>query len=216
MHFEILVEDLSGKKMLEILMPKILGNGNTYRIHSYKGCGKIPRNLKTAQDACSRILLEQLPKLLSGYGKTYQFDLSQASIIVVCDLDDRNKEFFLNELRTILDNCHPAPVTRFCLAIEEGEAWLLGDFPAIRQAYPHTKDAVLHKYRNDNICGTWELLADAVYPKGCSRLKRKGYQVIGAEKSRWAEKITPYMDIDKNKSPSFNEMKVKIRELSAK
>nr|VFJ49603.1 MAG: hypothetical protein BECKDK2373B_GA0170837_102525 [Candidatus Kentron sp. DK] len=26
---------------------------------------------------------------------------------------------------------------------------------------------------------------------------------VGAEKSRWAEKISPHMDVDKNRSPSF-------------
>ena len=31
MHFEILVEDSSGKKALDILMPKILGDQHTFR-----------------------------------------------------------------------------------------------------------------------------------------------------------------------------------------
>lgn len=39
MHFEILVEDLSGKKALDILMPKIIGNQHTFRIIAYRGIG---------------------------------------------------------------------------------------------------------------------------------------------------------------------------------
>ncbi len=42
MHFEILVEDLSGKKALDILVPKILGNTHSFVVHSYKGIGRIP------------------------------------------------------------------------------------------------------------------------------------------------------------------------------
>ena len=31
MHFEVLVEDQSGKKILDILIPKIIGNQHTFR-----------------------------------------------------------------------------------------------------------------------------------------------------------------------------------------
>jgi len=51
MHFEILVEDVSGKAALEILMPQIVGEGNSYRIHSYRGIGHIPKGLKDPKDA---------------------------------------------------------------------------------------------------------------------------------------------------------------------
>ena len=32
----------------------------------------------------------------------------------------------------------------------------------------------------------------------------KGWQAVGAEKSQWAEKITPHMDVTNNASPSFD------------
>jgi hypothetical protein len=35
MHFEILVEDQSGKKALDILVQKIVGNDHTFRIIPY-------------------------------------------------------------------------------------------------------------------------------------------------------------------------------------
>jgi len=38
MHFEILVEDISGKTALEILIPKIISSEqHTFNIHPYKG-----------------------------------------------------------------------------------------------------------------------------------------------------------------------------------
>lgn len=39
MHFEILVEDTSGEKMLDIFLPMIIGEQHSYEIHSYKGKG---------------------------------------------------------------------------------------------------------------------------------------------------------------------------------
>lgn len=45
MHFEILVEDQSGKKTLEILVPKIIGHEHSFNIYSYRGIGRIPKNL---------------------------------------------------------------------------------------------------------------------------------------------------------------------------
>ena len=71
----------------------------------------------------------------------------------------------------------------------------------------------LSKYRNDSICGTWETLADAVYPGGGNALAAKGYPVIGAEKSKWALAIAPFMDVDTNQSPSFQYFRDKLRAL---
>ena len=91
MHFEVLVEDLSGKKALDILIPKIIGDQHTFRVIEYRGIGHIPKNLKSSTDASKRILLDQLPRLLRGYGEAfagYPEDYP-AAVIVVCDLDDK-------------------------------------------------------------------------------------------------------------------------------
>ncbi|MBO7485541.1 MAG: DUF4276 family protein [Spirochaetaceae bacterium] len=213
MNFEFLIEDISGKTMLEELVPKIIDtNKHSYRIISYKGIGSIPKGLKTSQDASKRALLNQLPKLLSGYGKTYQYNQKDNAIIVVCDLDNKNESDFINELNHILQSCNPAPQANFCLAIEEGEAWLLGDIKAIKAAYPKAKDSVLNTYQNDSICGTWELLADAIYTGGSQKLKKVGFIETGLQKTIWAKNICPHMDINNNKSPSFNRFKQCVQE----
>lgn len=213
MNFEFLIEDISGKAMLKELVPKIIDTTkHSYRIISYKGIGTIPKGLKTSQDASKRALLNQLPKLLSGYGKTYQYNQKDNAIIVVCDLDNKNESDFINELNHILQSCNPAPQVSFCLAIEEGEAWLLGDIQAIKAAYPKAKDSVLKTYHNDSICGTWELLADAIYTGGSQRLKKAGFIETGLQKTIWAKNICPHMDINNNKSPSFNSFKQCIQE----
>jgi len=216
MHFELLVEDQSGKKALDILMPKIIGNAHTFKVHPYKGIGRIPQNLQANADASKRILLDQLPRLLRGYGSafaSYPVDYP-AAVIVVCDLDDRCLRLFRNELFAVLSECDPTPDTRFCIAMEEGEAWLLGDIPSIKAAYPGAKDIILNGYVNDSICDTWERLADAVYPDGSAALSAKGWQAIGTEKSAWAERITRYMNVDENASPSFGYFRDKVRQLA--
>lgn len=217
MHFDVLVEDQSGKKALDILIPKIIGDHYTFEVHAYKGIGRIPPGMRNPANARHRILLQNLPKLLRGYGKTfagYPEDYP-AAVFVVCDLDDKCLRAFRKELMDLLNHCDPAPVTRFCFAIEEGEAWLLGDLDALQRAYPAAKKQVIDAYAQDSICGTWELLANAVYPGGAEELKRKGWHATGEEKSIWAERIAPHMEVERNVSPSFGYFVSKLRELMA-
>ena len=209
MYIEFLIEDWSGKIAMDILIPKLIKDDITIRTHPYKGLGRIPKGLKPKQNAGTRQLLSQLPRLLQGFAKVP----SCKAVIVICDLDDRNKKIFLAELDSILNSCNPRPNAVFCLAIEEFEAWYLGDLNAIRKAYPRAKGNVLNGYKNDSICGTWELLANAIYSGGSKALSKKGWQAVGEQKSVWAQTISPHMDVDKNVSPSFNEMRLKLQEI---
>lgn len=216
MHFEILAEDQSGKKALDIIVHKLIGDHHTFKVHSYKGIGRIPQKLTSTSDVNKRILLDQLPRLIRGYGNTFaQYPVDfPAVVIIVCDLDDKCLKTFRRELSLMLDSCSPKPETRFCIAIEEGEAWFLGDILAIRAVYPKAKESILNSYIQDSICGTWEKLADAVFPGGSQALKSQGWQSIGKEKSVWSEKITPYMDMNQNESPSFRYFRKTIFELA--
>ena len=215
MHIEVLVEDASGKKALDILVPKIIGNRHTFKVIAYRGVGRIPRNLRSVAEARKRILLDRLPRLLGGYGKTFAGypDGYRATVVVVCDLDDKCLKELRQELFAVLDACNPRPETRFCIAVEEGEAWLLGDVAAVKKAYPKARDGVLNRYESDTICGTWEILADAVYVGGSADLKSKGSQAVGEEKSAWSEKIAPLIDVEMNESPSFQYFRSKLQEL---
>jgi hypothetical protein len=215
MHFEILAEDQSGKEALDILIPKIIGPKHTYKVHAYKGIGRIPKNMRDSSNASKRMLLDILPKALKGYGETFKgYPVSYpASVIVVCDLDKKCLKSFRQELLNVLNSCDPKPETRFCIAIEEGEAWFMGDLKAIKRAYPGSKDSVLGSYVNDGICGTWEKLADAIYPGGSATLSAKGRQGIGAEKSKWGKEISKHMDVMNNSSPSFCYFRDKLQAL---
>jgi len=84
------------------------------------------------------------------------------------------------------------------VAVEELEAWYLGDLTAIRAAYPRVP-ATLNKKRGlrnpDSVAGgTWEAL-DRV-------LKKAGYPA-GLRKIAAAEAIAPHMEPGRNTSHSF-------------
>jgi hypothetical protein len=132
--------------LLEILVPKVLGEqgcSHTWTIHAYKGVGHIPRDLQKVADPAKRNLLNQLPRLLKGYGRTPCID----AVLVVLDVDKRNCVEFLSELNGLLEACVPAPKkTMFRLAIEEIEAWYLGDSIALFSAYPKARRELVTKY----------------------------------------------------------------------
>ncbi|MHB1358437.1 MAG: DUF4276 family protein [Rhodocyclaceae bacterium] len=214
MHIEILVEDSSGEKLLQSLLPMFLGQHgepHTWRTHSYKGIGRIPKGLVTTGDPAKRILLTQLPRLLRGYGKTPGID----AVVVVLDVDRRDCAAFLTELKAVAEACSSPPNTLFRLAIEEMEAWYLGDRSALLNAYPQAKRAVLDKYVQDSTCDTWELLADAVYPGGSAAIKNAGWPLPGQVKHEWAAKIGPLMSPDQNVSPSFGKFRAGLLRLIA-
>ena len=189
MHFEILVEDQSGSIALEHFLEKILGPNyaeHSWNIHAYKGIGRIPTDLRSAPNPANRLLLDNLPRLLRGYGKSLT---DSSAVVVVVDLDDRDCMVFKQDMVNVLNACNPRPQTLFRIAIEESEAWLLGDRAAVKSAYPNANDATLSNYVQDSICGTWEVLADAIHPGGSSHLKALGYPPTGMAKCDWASNI---------------------------
>ena len=212
MHIEVLVEDSSGDKLLRVLLPKLLGGGTrpTWRLHSYRGIGRIPRGLVPTADPAKRILLNQLPQLLRGYGKTPGID----AVVVVLDADGRDCKAFLAELKKVAVSCGGPPITMFRLAIEEMEAWYLGDKAALFRAFPRAKRVPIDRYVQDSVCGTWEVLADAVHPGGSAAVKKAGWPLPGQLKHEWAEKIGPLMSVDANDSTSFGKLRDGLRRLT--
>ena len=220
MHLEILVEDASGKALLEHLVPKILGpkgKPHRYRIVNiqelkHRVMAKMPRKpAKTLP--WDTILFQTLALQMKVYGKT--LPKKNGIVIVVVDLDYRNEQAFQLQLESLITACDPAPEGFVRLAVEEGEAWILGDLDAIHRAYPFAKEYVLQNYEQDSICETWELLADALFHGGSERLAAIGYPQIGREKYLWADNIGQYMDVDANHSPSFQRFRDTLRNIVA-
>ena len=130
----MLVEDKSGGTALEVILEKILGRNSSehsWRLHPYRGAGHIPKGLRGVTDVHRRIILDRLPSLLRGYGRSLP---KSSAVIVVVDLDRRDCVTFKQELVDILETCDPIPRALFRIAIEESEAWLLGDRNAVKTA----------------------------------------------------------------------------------
>jgi hypothetical protein len=213
MHIEVLVEDSSGAALMKHLMPNLLAvaaGEQTWRIHDFKGVGRIPKNLTSQSDARVRTLLDKLPRMLEGYGKS-----GYEAVLVLVDTDRQDAAAFRRSLHEMLKHCPHAPRTVFGLATEEIEAWYFGDRTALLEAYPHADKKVLNKYRQDSICGTWEMLADALVKGGSAAIKKQGFFKVGEFKHECANRIGPRMNVACNQSPSFCTTRQGVMELMA-
>jgi hypothetical protein len=212
-HFQILVEDSSGEALLSHIVPKIIGEHNSYEVRHYKGIGRIPSGLKPGSDPQKRILLDQLPRLISGYGSVLSRypPTYPAILVIVCDLDSRCLKEFRDSIIECINKCLHKPETLLCFAVEEGESWLLGDIEAVLSAYPKARTEILNSYTPDSICGTWEVLANAIHSGGSRALIGLGYHAVGGKKHEWANAIAPLIDLGRNQSPSFHYFVNKLR-----
>lgn len=158
------------------------------------------------------ILFETLTAQLRAYGRSFQPE--KGVVVIVVDSDYHAPREFAAQIESIVPRLDPAPHAVVCLAIEEIEAWLLGDLAAVVEAYPAAHQNQLAAYEPDSICGTWETLADAIYHGGAARLTAIGYPEIGRIKCQWATKISHFLDVDENDSPSFQHFRDTLRLLT--
>lgn len=214
MRLEILVEGQSERTALEPLLTKILGPFNqphTWRIHKHRGIGRLPDNPVVKPNPKDPTLLHNLPSKLRAYSKVLHDD---EAVVVLLDLDDHpDCKALKQSLTALLNDCNPGMKSLFRIAIEELEAWYLGDSAALTQAYPSANNNVLAGYVQDSQCGTWEKLADAIYPGGHAALKKQGPMQCLAQKRIWAKEIAPRMDIENNNSMSFRQFCDGLRNL---
>lgn len=207
-YIEFLVEDTSGKLLLEKIMEKyILDYENImYKINGFKGIGRLPKNFGKISEIKTYSLLNDLPAYLRGFNRSLLSLPCKKAIVVVVDCDDKHFSTFKEELVSMSKKLDLDIDTLFCIAIEEMESWLLGDMNAVLTAYPNAKRGMLLNYEPDSIIGTWEYLADVVYQGGATKLKRNAasYYEIGEQKCKWASNIGTHLDLRNNRSPSFN------------
>ena len=217
MHFEILVEGQSEVTALSILMSKIVGeykNPHTWKIHKHRGIGKIPDNPTAQINKNDQTLLHNLLPKLRAYGAEENPNLV---VVVLVDLDNRvDGVAFKNELIALLNYCDKRPRSLFRIAIEELEAWYLGDSTALKLAYPDIKQDTLESYVQDSQIGTWETLAEIVHSGGLNALTVKGKRspLVLQEKVSWAKNICPHLNVEQNQSPSFRCFRDGLRRMA--
>ena len=205
MHFQFLIEDQSGQILIEQLMQKVQSEHPdiTCNYKAFRGIGGFTKK-NTVKETKDGKLLNDLSTYLAGFDRSLKH--IDAAVFIIVDNDDRDTASFRNELESVAKSRNITVDHVFCIAVEEIEAWLLGDQSALLKAYPQAITSRLRSYVQDKICGTWEILADAIYPGGISKMKKDNpaYTGIGQKKCEWAREIGKYMDLHNNKSPSFN------------
>jgi hypothetical protein len=202
-HIEILLEEPSAEAALQNIIPKIVNDKISFKIHVFEG---------------KRDLIIKLPNRLRGYRRWIPDDW----IIVVLIDNDNDDCFILKEkleqiaIRSgLITKAHQNILGKYNIvnriAIEELEAWFLGDKLAVNSAYPKVSIKIFNnrRYRNpDNILGgTWEALHRI--------LKKSGYYRSGFPKIEVARNISRYMDINKNESKSFQVFRDTLLDLAS-
>ena len=187
---EILVEEPSMEAALRELMPRILQGRAHWKPINLGSKGK---------------LLKALPARLRAYRK--RIDQGEnLKIIVLVDRDHDDCERLKQRLETIArearlttktavngqDEFHV--ITR--IAIEELEAWFIGDIDALKAAFTSLKSVNFPgNFRNPDNGGTWERLHRF--------LKRQGIYRNSYPKIEAARKIAAHLEPDRNRSRSF-------------
>lgn len=190
MQIDVLLEEPSAEEALRTILPKILAGRATFRLINMRNKSR---------------LLGELPARLRGY-KNRLDDGEDLRIVV---LVDRDLDDCLN-LKLMLEKAalDAGLFTRSCpdqhgcfqvlnrIAIEELEAWFIGDTEALKGAFSCLRGEAFPKsFNNPDKSGTWEHLYKFLRSKG---IYKSSYPKIES-----AGKIARHMDPSRNKSLSF-------------
>ena len=203
MQFEVYVEEPSAEAALDILIPRIIGINHCHRIYNLGDKSRLKR---------------ELPKRLRSYRG---ISLDQMRIVALIDRDQDDCVVLKSELeamsamarlptRAARSSSHLVPVMDTRIAIEELEAWFIGDVKALRAVYPKIPQTMDRQaaFRDPDavVGGTWEALERL--------LQRYGYHPGGLAKIRLARDVAPHMDPERNRSASFCRFRDALRELA--
>jgi Domain of unknown function (DUF4276) len=201
-HFEFLVEEPSMEAFLEELLPPLLADRATFKVHAHQGKPDLMRKLMAR---------------LRGYSKWLPINYR---IVIIVDRDGDE----CAALKQQMENCSVAAGLRTRsrvgatawqavnrIAIEELEAWFFGDWHAVREAYSNVAANIPTKaqYRNSDAIagGTWEALERI--------LRRGGYFVGGYRKVEAAKEIGRHFAPTRCSSASFRALHNALNEALA-
>lgn len=188
MHIELLVEEPSAAAALSVLVPRILGAGISFDCRIFSG---------------KMDLLQRLPERLRGYRRWPP----DTRIVVLVDEDREDCLQLKGQLNALAAQAGlsttqvagPGISVLNRIAVEELEAWFLGDVQALVDAFPGVPSTLERqaRYRNPDAIGggTWEALQRV--------LQRAGYYRAGMSKIDLARRVSPHMVPNRNRSRSF-------------
>ena len=202
----VLTEDRSSVPILRSIFRQILAAaGLSCPVENYfhRGRGYLPQDWSAPPRLRAASLLELLPAKIRAYERVLKEENSL--LAVVLDADDTPVDELFKPLAQCFQKFAPDLVRLIGIAVEEFEAWLLGDPEAVLAAYPDADRKELKRYPQDQIVGTWEWLARVILHRPLEDRKDRAYALIGAYKLEWAERIAPELDIRRNHSPSLQK-----------
>ncbi|MCY3907853.1 MAG: DUF4276 family protein [Anaerolineaceae bacterium] len=200
MRLDIFVEEQSAEAALRNLIHRILPETEIdVRFHPFRG----------KQD-----LLKKLPGQLKAYR---HWIADNHYLIVLVDRDTEDCELLKGRLESYAIEAGLKTLSktreRFQvinrIAIEELEAWFFGDVEALHAAYPRVPVSIGERapFRDPDAIsgGTSERLEKL--------LRDKGYQRGGLQKIRTAREISLHMDVNLNRSRSFQVFRDALRKI---
>lgn len=210
MKLHVFVEGRSEEALLLRLLPRLCPE-HGFQIYPHRGRGQLAAQTahsrkKTDQPPRGRDgLLDRLPQTLTVFGR---LDPQTDRVVVLLDLDAHDDcRQLLDRLHALREEVAPRLACLFRLAIEETEAWYLGDLPAVKRAFKGQKLdlAALTGYEPDGIGKTWERFAQLVRDPA-------------ERKVAWAERMGEHLSVAHegrdSRSPSFRTFCAGVRRLA--
>lgn len=188
MTIHILVEGPSERAFIEPWAARLLKN-HPVKVHPHEGKGKLPQDPSVPPARHHRGLLHQLPAKLRAFADALNPDAD--SVLILVDADNEHCVDLTTQLRDIATTFSPGLRVVVRIAVEETEAFYLGDLKAVQKAFPDADMASAREYVPDSICSTWEFFG---------RVVRDG----GGNKVAWAEAIGPHLTTNPAKSRSLS------------
>ena len=197
MTIHVLVEGPSERAFLERWSPRALRD-QAVKVHPHQGKGQLPADPSAKPDPKHRGLLDQLPAKLRAFASTSGAE--SLRVVVLVDADDEDPESLAEAISTVAESVSPNLEVLVRLAIEETEAFYLGDLAALEKAYPDADMKRARKYQPDSVVGTWELFG-AIVNDG------------GGNKVAWAESMGSLVTTQaaRSRSPSFKAFVTGLR-----
>lgn len=178
MRIEFLLEEYSMKVFLEILLPRILPVEIKLNEHYFLRAHEGKSDLK-----------KSIPRKMSAFNSLN----TPVGILILQDQDSNDCILLKKELLSLCEI--PKNNVKYLVRIvcRELEAWYLGDMDAIQKAYPKF---VARKFKNK---------AKFRYPDDSNAYDEIKKILPSFQKVEGARRISPHINIEMNRSPSFQQ-----------
>ena len=196
MKVHVLVEGLSEKALIDRWAPRAF-RGHSFEAHPHQGKGTLPDDPAGPPVPRRRGLLDLLPATLRAFAAA-----GESAILVLVDADRDDCTRLKRRLVAMAAKLDPRPNVVFRIAVEETEAFYLGDLHALGLAFPKADTRRARQYKPDSICGTAELFGEIVGDGGLNKVW-------------WAEAIGPHLTTvpKRSRSPSFRALHAGVKKL---